>query len=222
MDSVDKSKRIFLIGSIVVGVVIIALLIWVIVTPPDQNNNNNNNNQSRVFDDSGNPAIGPDNAKATVRIYSDFQCPACRVAEEPLNEIIKQYKDRVRFIWNDLPLEVLHPFAKKAAIAARCAQEQDYFWDYHDELYAMQDKWAQSLEPTSAFVDFAASLSLDQTAFIACLDQDRPKSKVEHDFQEAINLNLDSTPTFFINQKKLTGAMTKESWIKELNQALGQ
>ena len=75
-------------------------------------------------------ADGPADAVVTVVEYSDFQCPYCRQAQATLAQLREEYKDRVRWVFKDLPLPDIHPEAVRAAMAARCADAQKKFWPF--------------------------------------------------------------------------------------------
>ena len=87
------------------------------------------------------PALGNANAKVTLVEFSDYQCPFCArhfIQSEP--QIIKEYVDtgKVKFYYRDFPLPQIHPGAQKAAEAARCAGDQNKYWEYHDSLFQNQ------------------------------------------------------------------------------------
>lgn len=218
MDQVDKTRKIFLIGTIILGVLIVGGLIWAIAMGPGGSNGNIDANI--VFNDDTNPTQGPADAKATVRIYSDFQCPACKLAETPLRQVMKDYEGRVRFIWNDFPLMSLHANAQSAAIAGRCAQEQGKFWEFAAKLYDSQEQWSILPAPDDFFISLADSLALDKDHFAACLGQDAPRSKIAGDIQEAIGMGLDSTPSFFVNRQKYVGVIDVNAWHQILDAQL--
>ena len=88
---------------------------------------------------------GNPNAPITIVEFSDFQCPFCKRVTPTLDKLLTQYEGKVRLAYRDFPLSQLHPQAQKAAEAARCAGEQDKFWEYHDLLFA--DQHAGSPEP---------------------------------------------------------------------------
>ena len=106
MNSEEQIKKYFLIGAGILLVFIFGGLGWAILS--DVKGSQSVVDSSVSFDDNQNPSFGPADAKVTVRIYSDFQCPACRVAEQALEPIRLEYQDRVRFIWNDMPLIQIH------------------------------------------------------------------------------------------------------------------
>jgi len=149
MNSEEQIKKYFLIGAGILLVFIFGGLGWAILS--DVKGSQSVVDSSVSFDDNQNPSFGPADAKVTVRIYSDFQCPACRVAEQALEPIRLEYQDRVRFIWNDMPLIQIHPNTKSAALAGRCANEQGKFWEYADQLFATQDAWQYASNPALIF-----------------------------------------------------------------------
>ncbi len=173
-----------------------------------------------TFNDDTNPTYGSTDAKVTVRIFSDFQCPACKVAEGPLREIREQYKDRVRFVWNDFPLKQIHPNAYSAAVAARCAQEQNKFWEYSQSLFNDQTNRGALPSPDARYVELAKGLDLQTDSFSNCLQRTQPQDKVDQDVAEGDALLIDSTPTFFVNREMLSGSMTVAQWQQKLDEAL--
>lgn len=220
MDKTDKMRQVFLIGSLGLGVLIIAGLIWVIVSGSGQAGSNMDSNI--VFKDDGNPVKGPAEAKVKVRIYSDFQCSACRVSEQVLEKIMSEYQDRVMFIWNDFPLSSIHANALPSATAARCAQEQFDFWGYASLLYKYQTNWSYIADPKNYFTDLADQLGLRADEFEACYINGSAELKVEQDYAEAVSMGLDATPTYFINRKIISGAIDEQTWRHELDRALSE
>jgi protein-disulfide isomerase len=90
------------------------------------------------------PPKGNLSARVVVVEFSDFQCPFCQRAETTVKKIISDYGDKIKFVYMDLPLTNIHRFAEKSSNAARCANEQGKFWEYHDILYFRQSEWALS------------------------------------------------------------------------------
>ncbi|MDF1496605.1 MAG: thioredoxin domain-containing protein [Patescibacteria group bacterium] len=217
MNSEEQIRKFFLIGTGILLVLIVGGLIWAIMSNPGTNDKIDPN---ITFNDNQNPALGPSDAKVTVRIYSDFQCPACKVAESVLTKIMDEYQDRVRFIWNDMPLTQIHQNAVSAAVAARCADEQGRFWESNAMIFETQDTWAYKSSPQDHFISIANELGLNEDKYSQCLLNDQIMSLVESDFQEAVSMGLTGTPTFFINRKMLVGAMDANAWRTELDTAL--
>jgi len=207
-----------IIGIVVVTALVFGGLIWAIVSAP---NDQGGAAEAVAFTDANDPSIGPADAAATVRIFSDFQCPACKLAEPAIKAMMDKYKDRVRFVWNDFPLERIHPNARLAANAARCAEDQGAFWKYHDRLYEFQSQWVDLVEPSSTdiLIGAANQLGVDAGKFSACLSAKTDDAKIAADTAEANLNNVDRTPTFFINDRRYF-TMTETEWSVALDAAL--
>jgi len=149
----------------------------------------------------GAPIRGSENAPVTLVEFSDFQCPYCGRVQPTLLKVMETYPDQVKLIYKDFPLPQLHPQAPKAAEAARCAGEQDNYWDYHDAIF--ED--AKDLTPDK-LKRYAADLKLDTAAFDTCLDSGKYAAAVRQDMAQGAQLGLNSTPSFFINGRFLSGA----------------
>lgn len=143
---------------------------------------------------------GSPNAPVIIIEFSDFQCPFCRAAESTIRRVLAQYPKKVSLAYRDLPLSQIHPFAEKAAEAARCAQAQGKFWQYHDLLMANPPR----LDQKSLIAD-ARSLHLNEKQFDSCLTSGRTAAAVQHDFQTAMGLGITGTPAFFINGQLVSG-----------------
>lgn len=220
MDSIDQAKRLFLIGTIVLVVLMVGGLAWAIMAGPDITNNASGItiDPNIIFDDQGSPSQGPENAEIVVRIYSDMQCPACKIAEQTVRGVIKDYQGRVKFIWKDFPLTNVHANASAAAVAARCAQDQGKFWEYEEALFDQQAQWSALPDVKDYFLKLAMSLGLNQDSFAKCTSENQPKDRIVKDFNEALSLKLDSTPTFIVNRTLYTGAMDRKTWDEILKQ----
>ncbi len=152
------------------------------------------------------PALGPENAPVTIIEFSDYQCPYCRRwAEQVEGELVKTYGDKIRIVYRDFPLTQMHPEALPAAEAANCAGEQGKYWDYHDALFSQKYGLGQD-----AYLAYAKDLGLDTDQFTACMEEHRYRDEVLADQQYALQLGVQSTPTFFINGIAVVGAQPFE------------
>lgn len=217
----SSSKNTGLIaGIIAVAVLFFVGLVWLVMrVPADPSSRNAGQPEQVSFKDDGAPSIGPSDAKVVVRLFSDFQCPACKFAEPAVKATIEAYKDRVRFLWKDFPLEQIHSNARAAAEAARCAVDQGKFWEYHDRLYAKQDDWAKLASPNAKLIEEGGAIGLDTTALASCVGARAHDDLVARDLAEGLSNNIDRTPTFFINNRRYF-AMSEEEWKKALDAAL--
>jgi len=106
---------------------------------------------------------------------------------------------RVRLLFKDRPL-AMHPRARAAHEAARCAGAQGRYWEYHDRLFAGQPAFrAEDL------LAYAAALGLDRAAFARCVQERRFGPEVEADVAEAVALGVLGTPTLFVNGRRVEG-----------------
>jgi protein-disulfide isomerase len=149
-----------------------------------------------------NPSLGPDDAALTIVLFSDFQCDACQQISSTLGAIVKAYPEDVRLVWKDMPNESLHTLATPAAIAAHCADRQEKFWEYHDELFAKQVFLSESL-----FTQIASTIGLDVDTFQSCYDNRDTLPIITKDFEEGQALGITSTPTLYVGEEILIGAI---------------
>lgn len=141
-------------------------------------------------------AMGREDAPVTMVEFTDYQCPFCRKFEhDSFAELKKNYIDtgKVRFVSRDLPLE-FHPNAAPAALAVRCAGEQHKFWEMHDAI--MQDT-ATDLSADS-ILKYGDKVSLDMTAFRACVAEKRFVAAIQKDTTDAGTVGVSGTPAFVI------------------------
>jgi protein-disulfide isomerase len=166
----------------------------------------------------GAPFKGSERATVTIVKFEDFQCPYCKTVQTTYQALLKRYDGKVRLVHKDLPLDAIHPQARQAAEAARCAGEQGKFWEYHDALYANSPKAA--VEELKAY---AKEVGINATSFEQCFTSGKYKGLVQKDLSEGAQLGLTGTPTFFINGREMSGAQPVEAFTaiidEELNQA---
>lgn len=208
------------IGTIAAVIVIFGGLTWALISLPSESPATTTPN-SFTFDDANAPFKGKEDAKVVVQIYSDLQCPVCRAAEPAMNEAIKQYGDRVKFVWNDFPLMSLHPNARNAANAARCARAQGKFWEYTEKLFSEQMTWQGLKDPADAYLGYANELGLSGDGFKSCYEKKEFDSVVMTDVAEATKNGFRGTPTIVI-AGKVYNAISIDQWRKALDEALAQ
>jgi protein-disulfide isomerase len=149
---------------------------------------------------------GNKNAKITIASFSDFQCPYCSKFHETMKQVMAAYPNDVRWVFKDFPLEQIHPFAKKAAEAAECANEQGKFWEYADKLFENQSSFSNDY-----FSTLAKQMKLDSGKFDKCLADGKYASKVAGDAQLGQSVGVRGTPASFINGELVSGAVPFET-----------
>lgn len=159
-------------------------------------------NSERLVELAQGVTLGDENAPVTIVEFGDYQCPGCgSFASGVKPQIQLQLVDqgRAKFVFYDFPLVQIHPHAFLAARAARCAGEQDRYWDYHDLLFRMQPRWSGQANAIGSFMDYAASVELDEGAFEECLQSDRYADVVTANMELGAQLGVSGTPTVMVN-----------------------
>ena len=164
----------------------------------------------------GEPSLGPADAAVTIVEFSDFECPYCKRAHPTVERILKEYGDRIRFVYRDYPLPN-HPRAIPASKAARCAGEQDRYWEYHTDLMSGTGDLSDG-----DLTRRAEAMELDMEAFNSCVASDRHDAKVRAGLQDGARVGVSGTPAFFINGRLLSGAQPYEAFRKILDDELAR
>jgi protein-disulfide isomerase len=160
------------------------------------------------------PSFGPANAKVTIVEFSDFQCPFCSKAASATKEIKKKYGDKVRFVFRQFPLS-FHDKANLASQAALAAHAQGKFWEYHDKLFANQGALDRAgLEKA------AQEVGLKMDEFKKALDDKTFEAPVNADMEIGKKVNVQGTPSMFINGKRVQNATDVEALSKTIDEAL--
>lgn len=154
----------------------------------------------------GAPALGDPSAPITLVEYSDFECPVCRGLHDALRSMLANYP-QVKVVFKDFPLDSLHPWARTAALAGRCAYQQDpkAFWKLYDLIYDNQDIISVS-NVWDKMVDYAGRSGLNTETFKACLTGPQAAADVDASIANGNLLEVHSTPTIFINGRRIVGA----------------
>jgi protein-disulfide isomerase len=173
----------------------------------------------RVYAESGH-RFGPADAPASIVVFSDFQCPACRALATHLKAIRAEFPDQVAVVHRHSPLRS-HPFAVPAARASECAAEQGRFEAFHDALFV--DQSSIGLAPWSRF---AANAGVpDLPAFDRCISAAEPVASLERDTLDAKELRVVGTPTVLVNGLRFTGTPpldTLREYVRRAISAAGE
>ncbi len=162
---------------------------------------------STPIDISGRPYWGNSNASVVIVEFSDFECPACRIASLNLKPLLGDFKDNMKFVFMHYPLDSscnpnmprpLHDYACSSAFGAVCAHKQGEFWKYHDEAFRKQPKLDYD-----SLVGIAKKLKLNVEDFKKCLNAPETKEAVLKDLEEGTKLGVQGTPALYINGRPM-------------------
>ncbi|MBN1565571.1 MAG: DsbA family protein [Anaerolineae bacterium] len=141
---------------------------------------------------------GPDDAPVVITEFSDFQCGYCgRWYQTTLLQILEEYPDEVKFVYRDFP--IFGEESYRASMATECAEEQGYFWEFHDRLFQRLTENEGTPLNDETFISYAAEFDMDTEAFTECMATERYADEVLADYQAAQNYGLRGTPGFVIN-----------------------
>jgi Na+:H+ antiporter, NhaA family len=164
---------------------------------------------------------GNANAPVTVEEFADFQCPSCGAYYPELKKIESEFGERLRVIFRERPLIPPHEHALIAAQAAEAAGLQGRFWEMHDKLYENQKTWSEANDLVPIFVDYAKQIGIDTDRFMKDLNGEAVATRIFQDGKRAHALNVNSTPTFFVNGKEAKDDSWKPEGLRAMiNQAL--
>ena len=152
-----------------------------------------------------------DQAAITIIEFADFACPFCQQSVAGLKQVAEQYPDRVKIVFRDYPL---HENSVELALAARCAGEQNKFWEMHDALFANQEPLSVTGEELkTGLLTLAQSLDLIANQFSSCLESQKYLEQIRKDFEDGETLQIEGTPTWFMNENRLTGYLPADKFL---------
>lgn len=164
------------------------------------------------------PYFGTSEAPITIVEFSDFQCPHCRRGALFMNTLINRFPNHIKVIPRHFPLDSScnqnvqhrgHPAACEAAKTVICANEQGKFQALYEALFETQS----ALKP-GAPMELAKKQGLDTGKLTQCMESTATANLLSKDIEEAIRLGVQSTPTFFLNGRKVEGALTLSAWVE--------
>lgn len=153
------------------------------------------------------PYLGEFDAPIRIIVYSDFACKYCQEQEKIIKNILKKYEGNVRFIWKDYPDINANSISFKSSLAARCAQDQGKFWEYHDQLFQNI-----SLVDYGYLSEIAKNIGLDTKRFDTCLSERDSQALIVSNIEEANAIGIIGVPSVYINDKEFIGKVSEEDF----------
>lgn len=177
----------------------------------------------------GRPVRGNKDAKVVVVNFDDFECPFCsRMHQELFPGLLKEYGDRVQFVYKDFPIPEIHPWAMHAAVDANClaAQNSDAYWDFADYIHSNQHEVSGAGQRDAQFAaldriagDQGDKHNIDKAKLQACMKAQN-EDQIRAEIREGESLNVSATPTLFINGEEVDGALPPNEIRATLDRAL--
>jgi len=165
------------------------------------------------------PMKGPADALVTIVLFSEYQCPFCKRVEPTLDQLLKDYGNKLRLVWKDRPL-AFHADADPAALFAAEARKQKGekgFWDAHAILFENQGKFKME-----NFEEYARTLGLNWAAVKSAIENKTHIASIKADAELADTLKASGTPHMFINGRRLSGAQPIESFKKLIDEEMAK
>jgi protein-disulfide isomerase len=185
----------------------------------------------KKIDVKGRPIRGNPNAKVVIVNFDDFECPFCSRAHQTLfPELLKEYGDRIAFIYKDFPLSEIHPWAIHAAVDANCLAglNNDAYWDFADYIHSHQQVVNSEKGHENQFAALdritlteGAKFNVDTTKLQTCMKAQK-EDAVTASVKEGEALGVDGTPTMFVNGRLVNGARSAEEFRAVFDSALQQ
>lgn len=173
-------------------------------------------------------SVGPTDAPITLVKFSDYECPACRLGANSIHPLFKRYEKQIRFVFMNFPLaaecntdpnlkRTIHPFACEAAAVAVCAGEQGRFLEAYESLFSHQGDFQKDKIADLVLADISG---LDAGKLKECLAQPSTGERIRAESAAGVALKVQSTPTFFINGRKVEGGLPTRVWIDLIERML--
>mgnify|MGYP003445070058 CR=1 FL=1 len=160
-------------------------------------------------------ARGPADAPVTIRWFADLTSPLHPQALAVLRQVVDAYPSDVRLVFRHAPLAA-RPEARLLHEAAVAGAEQGRFWELHDVLLQ------RPVADRERLADYAAKLGLDRARFLDAIQSGRAAAAVDRDITDGRALDVRGTPTFFVNDARIDGVVTRDVLDQAITTALAQ
>lgn len=217
-----KKSRYRLWGIIILSLVIfVAFVSWLLENRAETSVYDETRSEINAISESDHTKGGDaESAKITLVEYSDFQCPACGAYYPIVKQLVADFGTDVMFVYRHLPIRHIHPNAETAARSAEAAGLQGKFWEMHDMVFENQDYWSNVRNPKKIFADYANVLGLNVEQFESDMELEKIVDKIENDRVDGTGAGVNSTPTFFLDGKKITSPRSYEDFKNVLQKAM--
>jgi protein-disulfide isomerase len=205
-NSKDPAKKIRLVLWILLGVIVATGVIWYAVftatkpasTPPPAAAQD-----AQLVREDSHRVTSPATEKAQLVEFLDFECESCHAAEPLVQELKKEFGDRITFVNRYFPLPG-HRNSGTAALAVEAAAQQGQYEQMYARMFETQPQWGEKQDSQAAlFRTFAQELGLDMNAYDAAVAAEETRDRIRKDVADGRALGVTGTPTFFLDGEKL-------------------
>lgn len=194
-------------AKIITGIGVITLIVlfgsMFLLSSSSNQVDNSKLSDETILKKNNNHKIATDSAKVTIVEFADFQCPACGQAYPQIKQVLNDFAGKINYVYRHFPLPQ-HQNAILAAKSAEAAGEQGRFWEMSEFLFTRQPEWSEKTNAKEVFINYAKSLDLNTDQFSQDIDSDKFLSTINKDKEDGTSVEVTSTPTIFINNKKFT------------------
>ena len=169
-----------------------------------------------LYEENNNFVLGSRNNLVRIVGFSDFACVYCKSASKVVRELFLKYPNKVKLVFRDYPLHTDNLISLKAALASRCANEQNKFLEMHDRLFLSDQQFDDN-----KITKYATQIGLNMDQFNNCIRSEKYIPNIQKDLKAGINLQVNGTPVFFINGIKAEGVFTVEQFENIIINKLG-
>lgn len=196
-----NTKRLIFWGSFII---ILGLIIWGLVVAMNKPTNNDGQSLGRPAPVGAEDHVfGPADAPVTIIEYSDFQCPACQMYHFVIEKLLASSTYPIRFVYRNFPLSQ-HKNAVPAVLATEAADLQGKYWEMHKEVFDNHTDWTELADPAPIFLGYATKIGLNLEKYKTDIASSTLKDNVAKEAKDGVALGVNSTPTFFVNDKVIT------------------
>lgn len=198
------------------GVIVVIILIFVggfALTGNKSSKNSSGSSASQLTEH----IRGKGTTGVTLVEYGDYQCPFCGEYFPTVEQVLSEYGDRIKFQFRNFPLTGSHPNAFAAARTAEAAGLQNKFWEMNALLYQNQKQWDSVSDPTPIFNGYAQQLGLNLAKFKTDYNSEEVNNLINADAAEGNKLDVQGTPTFFLDGKQVQVNNTVQDFEKVIN-----
>lgn len=193
-------------------------MIWGMIVAAQRTANKNIGSELAIPVTDGDWIAGNASSSVTIVEYSDFQCPACAAYYFLIEKMLKDYGDHFRYVYRHFPLSQ-HQNAIPASLASEAAGRQGKFWEMYSLLFTKHDEWESSVDAKTIFAQYAKDLKLDIDKYNADIDSKELLKKILDQEDGGVRSKIDSTPTLFLNGKKISNPQSVESFKRLIDEA---